>query len=279
MLRPRAKTKPSSSSQNSGPTSEDSSTQAGGKRTHHGTTTIVLLLAVFFITISAYTGRYYWWYDSSSKATGEGGNNNITSKGGSRRKSNQLRVAGGDEHSGDPVVANSGETLVLTTSVGVLRILLRPDLSPESVNYIRNVVADGHCSLCNLYRVEKPGILQGILKHPHLPVPTVKGQCPVDAINIPNQCPPHDASCGCHGPVMTRGMVGWAAGVTGPDFFVNAYKQPAKWWGTQHTVWGEIRHDDAVSWAVIDDIWQRPSERRGDLTYLVDSLHFDLRIE
>jgi hypothetical protein len=232
MLRPRAKTKPSS--RNSGPTSEgeeDSSTGGGGKRTNHGTTTIVvvlltMLLAVLWITISTSTGRYIWWYDSSKATKEGGGNNNMTSKEGSRQQSNHLRVAVGDEHGGDPVVANPGETLVLTTSAGVLRILLRPDLSPESVDYVRNVVADGHCSPCNLYRVEKPGILQGILKHPHIAVPTAKGQCPAVAIDIPNQCPPHDASCGCHGPVMTRGMVGWAAGVTGPDFFVNAYKQP-----------------------------------------------------
>jgi hypothetical protein len=205
MLRPRAKTKPSSSSQNSGPTSDEDSSTGDGKRTNHGTTIVLLvLLAVLLITISAYTGRYYWWYDSSSKATE--GNNNITSRVGSRQQSNHLRVAGGDENDGGggggdhPVVApNPAETLVLTTSVGVLRILLRPDLSPESVDYIRNVVADGHCSPCNLYRVEKPGILQGILKHPHLAIPTVKGQCPHDAVNIPNQCPPHDASCGCHG--------------------------------------------------------------------------------
>lgn len=35
--------------------------------------------------------------------------------------------------------------------------------------------------------------------------------------------------------MMTKGMVAWAAGDTGPDFFIDNYKRKADWWGTQHT--------------------------------------------
>jgi hypothetical protein len=39
---------------------------------------------------------------------------------------------------------------------------------------------------------------------------------------------------------MTKGMVAWAAGESGPDFFMNNYKAKADWWGTQHT--GTSKH-------------------------------------
>jgi cyclophilin family peptidyl-prolyl cis-trans isomerase len=209
----------------------------------------------------------------------------ITSPGGQRSK---LRVAEDGATTASSAAANNKnkknaapteETLVLSTSVGDLRIVLRPDLSNESVEYVKQVVRDNKCSPCNLYRVEEPGIVQGILKNPHIALPTVKGPCPAAdaAKDVPNECPEWDKSCGCHGPVMTHGMVGWAAGDVGPDFFIDTYQRPARWWGTQHTVWGQIK--DEASWSVIDAIWRLPSKRQGDLTYLVDPLHFDLRIE
>jgi hypothetical protein len=128
------------------------------------------------------------------------------------------------------------ETLVLKTAEGDIKISLLPDLSKESVDYIRAMVADaGNCSPCNLYRAEKPGILQGVLTNKDIPVPTVKGTCPRGSEGVSNDCPDWDKSCGCHGPVLTRGMVAWAAGATGPDFFISNYEKPALFWGTQHT--------------------------------------------
>jgi hypothetical protein len=128
------------------------------------------------------------------------------------------------------------ETLVLTTSEGVIKIVLMTDLSKESVDYIRAMVADAaHCSPCNFYRAEKPGILQGVLTNHDIPIPTVKGTCPQGSEGVANDCPEWDKTCGCHGPVMTRGLVAWAAGATGPDFFIDHYEKPALFWGTQHT--------------------------------------------
>jgi hypothetical protein len=130
------------------------------------------------------------------------------------------------------------ETLVLKTAEGNIKITLLPDLSKESIDYIRAMVADAsNCSPCNLYRAEKPGILQGVLTNKEIPVPTVKGTCPRGSEGVPNDCPDWDKTCGCHGPVMTKGMVAWAAGATGPDFFISHYEKPALFWGTQHTAW------------------------------------------
>jgi cyclophilin family peptidyl-prolyl cis-trans isomerase len=186
-----------------------------------------------------------------------------------------------------PVIASSDsakdkdavkETLVLTTTLGEMRIVLRPDLSKESVQYVKKVVLYRDCPNCRFYRAEKPGILQGILKGPDVTLNEVKGSCPPGYESVPNDCPEWDKSCGCHGPVMTRGMVGWAAGATGPDFFIDAYQQPAKWWGTQHTVWGEIQ--DEATLEIIAQIWSLPTSEEGGLTFLKEPIKFQkLRIE
>ena len=121
----------------------------------------------------------------------------------------------------------TAEFWILETDLGRLRIRLRPDLSPESVAYIQQVVRTNSCQACRFYRAEKPGIFQGIIKSETVSVPTVHGKCP-DA----NDATKKDA---CHGPIMTRGMVGWAGGLLGPDFFIDSYEHPAEFWGTVHT--------------------------------------------
>jgi hypothetical protein len=131
------------------------------------------------------------------------------------------------------------ETLILKTKIGDVKIVLRPDLSKGSVDYIHRLIKasapDGSCPGCRLYRAEKPGILQGILRK-DVDANTVRGSCPAEFEAVANDCPAWDKQCGCHGPVMTRGMVGWAAGTAGgQDFFIDNYPNPAKWWGTQHT--------------------------------------------
>jgi len=172
----------------------------------------------------------------------------------------------------------SQETLVLHTKLGDIRIEFRPNYSPESVDYWREVVAQNACDRCNFYRAEKPGILQGIVKSHKVSLPIKKGDCPPEFAQVPNQCPSHDPSCGCHGPVMTRGAVGWAAGKTGPDFFIDDYLKPAEFWGTQHTVFGQIV--DQASFAVIDEIWTLPAHKQqGGLTMLEEPIPFTMSIE
>ena len=168
------------------------------------------------------------------------------------------------------------ETLVLTTQHGNLRIVMRPDLSPSSVSYIRPLVQSGTCKRCNFYRAEKPGILQGIMDDPEVKVTVNKGECPPEFVNSKQDCPAHDPNCGCHGPTMTKGMVGWAGGDTGPDFFIDSYKEPAKFWGQQHTVFGEIKDD--ASFAVIDKIYSLPVTNKG-MTYLDEKIQFTMALE
>jgi hypothetical protein len=176
-------------------------------------------------------------------------------------------------------VPDAQHILTLSTATGPIQIVLRPDLSLSSVQYILNITSS--CRPCNLYRAEKPGILQGILQSSNSAVDTstiTKGKCPPGDETVANDCPAWDAQCGCHGPVMTRGMVAWAAGATGPDFFINAYSHsPATWWGTQHTVWGEIRDDH--SFQTIERIWTLPTYEGSGLTYLNEPLHIDLSVE
>jgi len=183
------------------------------------------------------------------------------------------------QQQGSSSVHKKKQTLVLATRLGDIRIVLRPDLSPESVEYITETVRTG-CQRCNLYRAERPGVLQGRIVGAFTDAAQTvrKGPCPAGYETVPNHCPDYDASCGCHGPVMTRGLVAWAAGKTGPDFFVNDYVPTAHWWGTTHTCFGEIQ--DAASFAVVDEIWTLPTHKTPEgLTHLNDFLEFQIRIE
>jgi hypothetical protein len=73
-------------------------------------------------------------------------------------------------------------------------------------------------------------------------------------------------------------MVGWAAGKTGPDFFINMYAKPAVWWGTQHTVFGEIQ--DEASFKLFDDvIWNLPIHAVGGLHHLDEPVSFEMQLQ
>lgn len=173
------------------------------------------------------------------------------------------------------------DVLILSLqNIGDIRVTMRPEWSKESVDYIKRLLEHGHCQRCNLYRAEKPGILQGVMtaEPGAVPLAEIKGSCPSGAERVHNECPPWDAACGCHGPVMQRGYVAWAAGQMGPDFFIDAYPKPAEWWGTQHTVWGEI--EDVASMHVIDEyIFALPTVNQGGLRMLEQPIHFDLSWE
>lgn len=175
--------------------------------------------------------------------------------------------------------------LVLTLSDGLGRLLIRPrpDLSAESVKYVHQLAALDSiiCERCQFYRAEKPGILQGILESSSAGVAVAsvrRGPCPPGAQDVPNHCPAWDKECACHGPLMTRGMVAWAGGKTGPDFFINAYERPVDIWGTQHTVWGELL---SASWPVVDQIWTLPTkhEKSSAMTFLETPLSFTVSLE
>lgn len=153
-----------------------------------------------------------------------------------------------------------------------VKIALRPDLSNTSVAYVR-AVAMRRCG-GKLYRAEQNLLVQGRFDCKPDPnrssLPMVrKGTCPPGVkADASRKCPAHDPQCGCHGPIMTRGMVGWAGGATGPDFFVfTGSFGPAVHWAHDHTVVGEVA--DASSWRVLERVLALPASRgAGGMTML-----------
>jgi len=171
----------------------------------------------------------------------------------------------------DPI--SKEENLIVKTDHGNFKIVLRPDLSPESVQYVVDATSFP-CNRCNFYRAESGLLLQGVMAVDTRP-PGL-GKCPDFDHFVSGGCPKHDPNCGCHGPIMTRGMVAWAAGGAGPDFFVNTHLEPVGWWEHQHTVWGEIKDD--ASFAVLDRILALPTHGT-QLKYLDEKISFRFELE
>ena len=64
-----------------------------------------------------------------------------------------------------------------------------------------------------------------------------------------------------------------AAGLGGPDFFIDTDPRPATWWNTDHTVFGEIA--DKESMDVVMGMYELPVTKKG-LTFLDVPVHIDL---
>merc|ERR1712071_319402 len=64
------------------------------------------------------------------------------------------------------------------------------------------------CQKCKFYRAEKQLLLQGIIAGGGVPKNKALGPCPEENYKPKLNCPEHDPNCGCHGPIMTKGMVG-----------------------------------------------------------------------
>ena len=165
--------------------------------------------------------------------------------------------------------------------IGNIRISFRPDLAgSSSIQYIIDVVeaataastTDGvgsttninhgvKCNRCKFYRAETKLLLQGVIAQNSIPNNDVKlGPCPIENYVPKLECPEHDPNCGCHGPIMTKKMVGWAGGGSGPDFFINTFDKPVDWWENQHTVWGEL---DEESIRVVESAYDLPAHMKG----------------
>ena len=95
---------------------------------------------------------------------------------------------------------NTKETLIVSTQDhGDIHIVLRPDLSSESVAYIREMAKLPSCPNCNFYRADER-ILQGIIKSPKVNKVDKKGTCPPEFRHEKQpDCPQWDPNCGCHG--------------------------------------------------------------------------------
>ncbi|KAL7459934.1 hypothetical protein ACHAWC_011896 [Mediolabrus comicus] len=193
-----------------------------------------------------------------------------------RREENLPIIVGIDSTTADKkkrTPLNTKGLLIRTNKIGDIRINFRPDLAgPTSIQYIIDVVQAAassnnnnneanngpgvKCDRCNFYRAETKLLLQGVLAQHSIQSSSAVslGPCPINNYQPKLECPPHDPNCGCHGPIMTKGMVGWAGGGKGPDFFINVFDKPVDWWDHQHTVFG-----------VLDEASIRNVERAFDL--------------
>ena len=203
-----------------------------------------------------------------------------------RSRQKQQVTDGISEEKRDPT--NTQGLLIRADKVGDIRISFRPDLAGySSIKYIIDVVeaatsnADGSinngvtCNRCNFYRAEPKLLLQGVIAQKPVSSNTVTlGDCPKSAGNVKENCPEHDPNCGCHGPIMTKGMVGWAGGGEGPDFFINTFDKPVDWWGHQHTVWGEL---DEESIKVVESTYELPAHKKG-MRMLDENIKFTIEL-
>jgi len=194
-------------------------------------------------------------------------------------------IAATTKHAPSSVAASvSSSGVVQLTLHGLpqrtIRIQLRKDLSREASSWISLLAqhsSEPHTH--SFYRAEPGFLLQGSLKSKTLPqMPPHKGPCP-HGVNQKDYrksrpCYAHDPDCGCHGPIMQPGMVGWAGGAgSGPDFFIYVGKTPAQHWSHDHTVWGELA--DRESFEAVTAVLALPTEGSG-MKMLRDALSFDL---
>ena len=76
---------------------------------------------------------------------------------------------------------------------------------------------------------------------------------------------------------MTTGMVGWAGGGTGPDFFINVFDKPVDWWGQQHTVWGVLEDEESLN-RIRNHILHEPVKNQGGMNLLEQPFGFQMSI-
>ena len=171
--------------------------------------------------------------------------------------------------------------LLLTTIHGVIKIKLRPDLSPESVQHIEELVSSKtKCEKCNFYRRED-FLLQGVMKSNESALGRpAKGACPPEFMDAKQHCPANDKNCACHGPTMHLGAVGWAGGGVGPDFFITTFDNVDGWWEQTHTVWGMVEEKESMN-VLLEQITALPMKQPGGkgMKLLLEPIAFQMSIE
>jgi len=249
--------------------------RSGARRKTSSFINPICVAATISVLILISLGGTLLFFASSSNNSNLDSNVNNNEGASQQQQSSQLRrqqsadIISEEEEKRDPT--NTQGLLIRANQIGDIRIAFRPDLAgPSSIQYVIDVVeaaaskSDGNihngvkCSRCNLYRAEPKLLLQGVIAQHSISSNSVSlGPCPE---NLPPQshCPEHDPNCGCHGPIMTKGMVGWAGGGKGPDFFLNTFDKPVDWWEHQHTVWGEL---DEESIRVVESAYDLPAHK------------------
>ncbi|CAK0807533.1 unnamed protein product [Prorocentrum cordatum] len=175
----------------------------------------------------------------------------------------------------------------LPRGLGSVRIRLRGDLSgKESVDYVRRIGVDPASAVrsgaLQFYRAERGLLLQGEMRSSGVQGEERKGPCPPDVDPDVNRkkgrkCFPHDPDCGCHGPIMLPGMVGWAGGAgKGPHFFIYVGDGPNTFWGHDHTVWGQLADEQSMN--AVKAVLDLPVSSGGGMRMLKQKVPFELRL-
>ena len=153
-------------------------------------------------------------------------------------------------------------TLTMDSTIGKIPIKLLPELAPASIRELRRCVSimldQGHCMGCRVYRSEANFLIQGVIMSPG---------CYVATPRQPN--PPQKK-------IMERGMVCWAGGAGGPDWFVNLIDQSA--FGDDHLCWGKISSSDME---LVDSVTKRPLKPKAkpdEMTFLAEEIRFNLTL-
>jgi hypothetical protein len=172
-----------------------------------------------------------------------------------------------------------------------IRLSLRPDLSAGSVDYVIRLVRN-QCANCAFHRITKiqqksgsedgdqGGLLLGTMANHKVPLNSVPGTCPDKKSEKNKACKDCDCKdCECHGPILKRGMFGWAGRTSGgPDFFVNLYENHQTDLGTSFTVFGRIDHHDHESFKVVEELLNEDTSFQKAMVF-DEKIHFDLELE
>lgn len=160
-----------------------------------------------------------------------------------------------------PAPDGSISVIALRTTLGDIRLRLKPEWSQPSVDYVRRLARglpkqEDTCVQCELYRTEPGFLLQGVMRSV-IPANTVTQQGPK---------------------LMEKGEVGWAGGGPGPDFFIYLGAHPAKHFGTDHTVFAELADEETL--ALVERIVGLPSGQPGGpntMRFLDERVQFEVK--
>jgi hypothetical protein len=165
----------------------------------------------------------------------------------------------------------SGDVVRFSTSLGDIRVALRPDLAPKTVAFIADLArrGDAGCASCRFYRAEglpAPGAVDNF-GGPGPPYALIQG-----SFSVPDFVPIDKEGA----PLVVRGDACFIG--SGPDFFIAVGPHPE--WGSGHTVWGRVLGDMST----VDDIALRQPQKeetwgQTHVTVLQTPLPFSLALE
>jgi cyclophilin family peptidyl-prolyl cis-trans isomerase len=165
------------------------------------------------------------------------------------------------------LTAATAPVLVWQTVLGTIRVHLLPELAPGSVGELTRmgmlltVSSNGQCSNCRIYRAEQGFLVQGIV------------EAPGAYVAVPRHPNPPQRK------VMQRGLVCWAGGGGGPDWFVNMIDQSG--FQDDHLCFGQV---DRAGLEVCEKILRLPVKPKGgadsvEMVLLQQDVRFDFTIE